>query len=190
MTRYRISELAGPTGFSPSTLRYYEQVGLLSAARGRNGYRIYGDADVARLRFIARAKRLGLSLTRIRDLVSAWDDGQCEPVKDRLDEMLSARSRVTAERIGELITFDAELSDARRALAARTPQGRVMTTAAAQVSQPVRRASLGWLTRLGRRGWRARRLPAPWGPPTWRNGSANGRTCSARQRTGGRSAEA
>jgi len=152
MTRYRISELAGPTGFSPSTLRYYEQVGLLSAARGRNGYRIYGDADVARLRFIARAKRLGLSLTRIRDLVSAWDDGQCEPVKDRLDEMLSARSRVTAERIGELITFDAELSDARRALAARTPQGRVMTTAAAQVSQPVRRASLGWLTRLGRRG--------------------------------------
>lgn len=123
MTRYRISELAGPTGFSPSTLRYYEQVGLLSAARGRNGYRVYGDADVARLRFIARAKRLGLSLTRIRDLVSAWDDGQCEPVKDRLDEMLSARSRVTAERIGELITFDAELSDARRALAARTPPG-------------------------------------------------------------------
>ncbi len=123
MTRYRISELAGSTGFSPSALRYYEQVGLLSAARARNGYRVYGDADVARLRFIARAKRLGLSLTRIRDLVSAWDDGRCEPVKDRLDEMLSARSRVTAERIGELITFGAELSDARRALAARTPPG-------------------------------------------------------------------
>jgi DNA-binding transcriptional MerR regulator len=123
MTRYRISELAGPTGFSPSTLRYYEQVGLLSAERGRNGYRVYGDGDVTRLRFIARAKRLGLSLARIRDLVSAWDGGQCEPVKARLDEMLSARSRVTAERIGELITFDAELSDARRALAARTPPG-------------------------------------------------------------------
>ncbi len=123
MTRYRISELAGPTGFSPSTLRYYEQLGLLSAERARNGYRIYGDADVARLRFIARAKRLGLSLSRIRDLVSSWDSGQCEPVKARLDEMLSARSRVTAERIGELMTFDAELSDARRTLAARTPPG-------------------------------------------------------------------
>jgi MerR family copper efflux transcriptional regulator len=123
MTRYRISDLAGPTGFSASTLRYYERLGLLSAARARNGYRVYGDADVARLRFIARAKHLGLSLSRIRDLVRTWDGGQCEPVKARLDEMLSARSRVTAERIGELITFDAELSDARRALAARTPPG-------------------------------------------------------------------
>jgi MerR family copper efflux transcriptional regulator len=123
MTRYRISEVARPTGFSPSTLRYYEQVGLLSTERARNGYRVYGEADVARLRFIARAKRLGLSLGGIRELVSTWDGGRCEPVKARLSEMLQARSRAAAKRIGELVALEAELSGARRALAAATPAG-------------------------------------------------------------------
>jgi DNA-binding transcriptional MerR regulator len=123
MSRYRISELAGPTGFSPSTLRYYEQVGLLSAERARNGYRVYGEADVVRLHFIARAKRLGLSLGGIRELVSIWDGGRCEAVQARLSEMLAAGSRATAKRIGELVAFDAELAGARQSLAAATPAG-------------------------------------------------------------------
>jgi DNA-binding transcriptional MerR regulator len=123
MSRYRISELAGPTGFSPSTLRYYEQVGLLSAERTRNGYRVYGEAEVARLRFIGRARRLGLPLADVRELLRAWDGGRCGRVKARLSEMLEARSRATARRIGELIASDTELSRAREALAGQTPAG-------------------------------------------------------------------
>jgi len=123
MGTYRISQLAGPTGFSPSTLRYYEQVGLLSAGRSGNGYRVYGEAEVARLRFIARAKRLGLPLGEIRELISAWDGGRCGRVKARLTEMLDARSRAATRQIAELIAFDAELSHARNGLAGATPAG-------------------------------------------------------------------
>ena len=66
-TGLRISEVSERTGFSGPTLRYYEQIGLLPAPeRTGAGYRVYGDRDVARLDFIARAKRLGCSLDEIR----------------------------------------------------------------------------------------------------------------------------
>lgn len=143
MSRYRISELAGPTGFSPSTLRYYEQVGLLSAERARNGYRVYGEADVVRLHFIARAKRLGLSLGGIRELVSIWDGGRCEAVQARLSEMLEAGSRATAKRIGELVAFDAELCGARQSLAAATPAGPCDDRCGCTADRPVHAESRG-----------------------------------------------
>jgi DNA-binding transcriptional MerR regulator len=123
MSAYRISQLAGSTGFSPSTLRYYEQVGLLSAGRSGNGYRVYGEAEVARLRLVARARQLGLPLGDIRELISAWDGGRCERVKARLTELLDARSRAITRQIGELIAFDADLSSVRNGLAGATPAG-------------------------------------------------------------------
>jgi hypothetical protein len=62
MGLYRISELAERTGFSASALRFYEQAGLLSASeRSAGGYRLYDQAAVERLAFIARAKQLGLA---------------------------------------------------------------------------------------------------------------------------------
>lgn len=73
-----ISEVAQRTGFSGPTLRYYEDIGLLPAPdRTPAGYRIYRDRDVARLDFIARAKRLGCSLDEIQGLVEAWDQDRC-----------------------------------------------------------------------------------------------------------------
>ena len=57
----RISDLAARSGFTTSTLRYYEQVGLLAATqRSSGGYRLYDEAALVRLRFIDRAKQLGL----------------------------------------------------------------------------------------------------------------------------------
>jgi DNA-binding transcriptional MerR regulator len=120
---YRISQLAESSGFSASALRYYEQVGLLSAQRTPSGYRTYDESEVTRLRFIARAKALGLSLDEIRELVSVWDGGQCATVKLRLAELITHRSRDVAARIGELAAFDAELIRARSALAGPTPPG-------------------------------------------------------------------
>jgi DNA-binding transcriptional MerR regulator len=81
VTGYRISELAERTGFPASTLRYYEQQGLLPAvARTSGGYRSYDERTVERLSFIARAKQLDLPLDEIRDLAAVWDDGACAPV--------------------------------------------------------------------------------------------------------------
>jgi DNA-binding transcriptional MerR regulator len=91
MTTYQISELAGRTGTTPATLRFYEQEGLLPAARSAAGYRVYGDDAVERLEFIAGAKRLGLPLGDVRDLLAAWDQGECATLRDSLRPLLAAR---------------------------------------------------------------------------------------------------
>jgi DNA-binding transcriptional MerR regulator len=123
MADYRISELAERTGFAASTLRYYEQVGLVPVDRATNGYRTYTDDQLVRLQFIARAKRLGLSLDDIRELVRIWDGGSCAGVKARLGELIATRSGEVATRITELTAFDAELGHARDALAGQAPAG-------------------------------------------------------------------
>jgi MerR family redox-sensitive transcriptional activator SoxR len=61
MDTMTIADAAGATGFSASALRFYETAGLVTPARTAAGYRTYADDDLARLRFIGRAKRLGLS---------------------------------------------------------------------------------------------------------------------------------
>src|SRR5262245_8814555 len=80
-SRYRIAAVAARTGFSAPTLRYYEQIGLLSPAeRTEAGYRLYDERAVERLSFIARAKRLGCTLEEIADLAEAWDSNECAPI--------------------------------------------------------------------------------------------------------------
>ncbi len=70
------SELARRAGVRPSTVRYYEQLGLLPApARTAGGYRVYTEDDVARLRFIRRAQALGFSLRTIRELLQLEASG-------------------------------------------------------------------------------------------------------------------
>lgn len=66
-----IGQLARLGGVRIDTVRYYERNGLLSP-RGRlaSGYRRYGELELARLRFIRRAQKLGFSLKEIEALLS------------------------------------------------------------------------------------------------------------------------
>lgn len=120
----RISGLAARTGFTPSTLRYYEQVGLLAATeRSSGGYRLYDEAAVARLRFIDRAKQLGLPLEEIRELVAVWDGGLCAHVQDRLRAQVTAKATEVRARIAELTAFAGQLDAARSELTATALDG-------------------------------------------------------------------
>jgi DNA-binding transcriptional MerR regulator len=121
MDRLTVSEVAARTRFSASTLRYYDELGLVRpVARTVAGYRLYDDRSVELLRFISRAKRLGLSLDDITDLVTLWNDDDCAPVQARLAGLVSVKIADTRRAIKELTDFAAQLN----ALAGRPQRGR------------------------------------------------------------------
>jgi DNA-binding transcriptional MerR regulator len=67
----RIGELEARSGASRHTLRYYEQIGLISALRGTNNYRVYTAQTLQDLVFIQRAQSMGFSLGEIGEILDA-----------------------------------------------------------------------------------------------------------------------
>ncbi|RBQ15921.1 MerR family transcriptional regulator [Spongiactinospora rosea] len=105
MTSMRISQLAACTGVPATTLRFYEDAGLLPAGRTPAGYRIYGQEAVDRLAFIGEAKRLGLPLEEIAELLTVWEAGSCAEVKADLRPRVRDRLTAAEDRAGELAAF-------------------------------------------------------------------------------------
>jgi DNA-binding transcriptional MerR regulator len=68
---FSIGQLADAAGVNVETVRYYERRGLLpEPLRTPAGYRQYGQADLGRLAFIARAKSLGFTLAEVSELLT------------------------------------------------------------------------------------------------------------------------
>jgi MerR family transcriptional regulator, mercuric resistance operon regulatory protein len=106
-----ITQLSAQTGFGPDTIRYYERTGLLPApARTTGDHRRYDHRAVDRLRFIRGAKRLGLRLGDIGDLLTLRDSGTCpcgsasNLLERRLAEVDAEISRLTELR-GQLASM-------------------------------------------------------------------------------------
>ena len=102
----KIGDVARLTGLPVKRIRYYEQRGLLEpAARSEAGYRLYRAEEAARLKFIKRAKLLGLTLEEIRalvDLAAGCNRGEIMP---RLQEVLEKKLQETDRRMRELAAF-------------------------------------------------------------------------------------
>ncbi|MFJ8048678.1 MerR family transcriptional regulator [Streptomyces luteogriseus] len=85
----QIGEVAARTELSLRTIRHYEETGLVvPSARSRGGFRLYTEADVARLMVIRRMKPLGFTLDEMRALLEATDrldSGEDLPPEDRED---------------------------------------------------------------------------------------------------------
>lgn len=99
----KIGELAQRAAVGIDTVRYYERQGLLPAPRRQaSGYRQYAPSDVARLRFVRRAKALGFTLVEIRELLAL--SGRRE------DDMGSLK----AAAAGKLADVEAKLAELTR----------------------------------------------------------------------------
>lgn len=69
-----VKEAAQATSLPAKTIRYYEEVGLVTPLRAGNGYRVYQANDLQKLAFIGRARGLGFSLEDCRKLLSLYED--------------------------------------------------------------------------------------------------------------------
>jgi DNA-binding transcriptional MerR regulator len=88
---YTITDLAREFGLTTRAIRFYEDQGLLSPQRaGRS--RIYGNRDRVRLKLTLRGKRLGLSLSEIRELIDMYDAATGDQAQlERFIEVLEKR---------------------------------------------------------------------------------------------------
>ncbi len=69
-----IGDVAETTGLPAKTIRYYEDIGLVTPDRDANGYRRFGATHIHKLRFLARARSLGFSIEDCRTLLALWED--------------------------------------------------------------------------------------------------------------------
>ncbi|MPZ21515.1 MAG: MerR family transcriptional regulator [Luteitalea sp.] len=117
---YHIGELAGRSGLTRDTLRYYERLGLLSpVSRTSGGFRLYSPHTLGRLRFIKQAQALGLTLREVRNLVGYHDQGglkRCRQVRDLLRTKMTDVEVKLAELEEFRTTLSAYLADCERTL--------------------------------------------------------------------------
>lgn len=98
MTR---GELAKRTGVSMAAIRYYEDSGILPApGRTANGYRIYTEDYLVKLKFIQDAQSLGYSLQEIREVLQMLgSEIDAETLKVRVrNKILEIDERIAAMR--------------------------------------------------------------------------------------------
>lgn len=92
---YTINKLAKLAGVSTRTLRYYDELGLLSPARiSSNGYRIYGQKQIDRLQQILFYRELGVSLEEIGGILASGDFDGLSSLENHLSALRARREQL------------------------------------------------------------------------------------------------
>lgn len=108
MCRMLIGQVAGAFGIPTRTVRFYERKGLLpEPERAKNGYRIYDDTSLARVKFIRSAQNAGLTLAEIASIIRVRDEGTA-PCK-HVDDLLAAKLVDVRDRRRHLADLESEL---------------------------------------------------------------------------------
>jgi MerR family transcriptional regulator, repressor of the yfmOP operon len=122
----RIGEVAERTGLTPRTIRYYEEIGLLTSQRPNGTHRLYEEEDVERLAELTRLRDLlNLSLEELKQLADAeearaalrqqWHEADADKLRIVREALPHVETQLdlVRRRKHELETLEGEL-DARR----------------------------------------------------------------------------
>jgi DNA-binding transcriptional MerR regulator len=127
---YSIGDLAADLSVSPRAIRFYEDQGMLAPQRV-GGNRVYTQRDRARLKLILRGKRLGFSLSDIRELLDLYDvdHDHLEQLTQTLQkgrariaelEQQLSELQITLQELRELESYLVATIDQRKSGSART----------------------------------------------------------------------
>ena len=103
-----IADVAASTGFAPSALRYYEQLGLITPA-GRSGLRrTYDPAVLDRLALVRAARLTGFSLAELAELLAAAPNEVRSRLSEKVDEIDAQMEALAAARsmLGHALTCE------------------------------------------------------------------------------------
>jgi DNA-binding transcriptional MerR regulator len=107
-SEYSIGEASRTSGVKITTIRFYEQIGLLAAAaRTEGNRRLYDAADLKRLSFIRHARELGFSVDDIRELLGMTE--QTNSSCHEADSIAKRRLKDVDRRIEQLTALKSEL---------------------------------------------------------------------------------
>jgi DNA-binding transcriptional MerR regulator len=105
---FSISELAQEFDVTPRAIRFYEDQGLL-APRREGQRRVYTARDRTRLKLTLRGKRLGLTLSEIRELIDMYEPGRDE--RPQLERFLSVLESHKASLLQQRADIEAQLAE-------------------------------------------------------------------------------
>ena len=105
---YSISELSREFDVTPRAIRFYEDQGLLSPRRDGQR-RVYTPRDRTRLKLTLRGKRLGLSLSEIRELIDMYEPGR--DARPQLERFLAVLEAHKKDLIQQRADIEAQLSE-------------------------------------------------------------------------------
>jgi DNA-binding transcriptional MerR regulator len=105
---FSISELAREFDVTPRAIRFYEDQGLL-APRRAGQRRIYTPRDRTRLKLTLRGKRLGLTLSEIRELIDMYEPGR--DARPQLQRFLAVLESHKSSLLQQRADIEAQLSE-------------------------------------------------------------------------------
>lgn len=92
---YTVQKLGRLAGVSGRTLRYYDEIGLLKPARiNSSGYRVYGPNEVDRLQQILFYRELGLSLERIKEIITAPSFDRAAALREHREQLVARKQQL------------------------------------------------------------------------------------------------
>ena len=105
-----IGDVAERAGLPAKTIRYYEDIGLITPARADNGYRRFSARDLHKLAFLKRARALGFSVGECRHLLALYEDqGRASADVKALAQEHLARIDAKLEELAQMRRTLAEL---------------------------------------------------------------------------------
>lgn len=107
-----IREVAREFNVTPRTLRYYEEIGLLSPERTQSKLRTFSKKDITKLKLIMLGKRYGFSLEEIKEMIQLFDcDRTGIRQLERTVEYGEQKIKEIEEKIHELTQLKKELME-------------------------------------------------------------------------------
>jgi len=119
---FSIGQVARTTGVAATTIRYYEEVGVLpTPSRAASGFRRYDQPSVERLRFVRRARALGLPLQELKTLVSSVTGGLRPAFRPRLLGLVREQLAAVQRQIAELELLRHQLEEVSHRMLTSAP---------------------------------------------------------------------